>query len=158
MTRAVRFFPMHTIRLRGPWQYEVLSRSDGAKAPSAAGKQKMPADWSETLGGDFYGTVRYRRTFHSPTGLEEGQPVWLVVEGVRSRGHVTLNSQTLAHTCHRSAVADAQAGGRFSIEHLLSRNNELIIDVEHLPGDEGTGGLTGTVRLEIQTVRPRPDD
>ncbi|MGI9455564.1 MAG: glycosyl hydrolase 2 galactose-binding domain-containing protein [Aeoliella sp.] len=142
---------MHSIRLRGPWSYEVLSRLDGGSDLPPPGKQKMPADWSLTLGKDFHGVVRYRRTFHSPTGLEAGQGVWLVVEGVRSRAEVSLNDHQLAATCGLAAE-------RSPIEHLLSQTNHLIIDVEHMPTDEGCGGLSGEVRLEIQTVLPRPVD
>lgn len=152
---------MHSIRLRGPWRYEVLERRNLAGEPFAGdlpppGKQKMPANWADTLGGDFFGTVRYTRTFHQPTGLEQGQGVWLVVEGASSRASVTLNDTTLSAACV-FAAGDGEPL-RWPIEHLLLPTNQLIIDVEHLPTDTGIGGLTGEVRLEIQTVRPRPVD
>lgn len=154
---------MHKIRLRGPWRYEVLARIDAAGERRTddlplPGKQKMPADWSAKLGADFYGVVRYRRTFHQPTGIEAGQGVWLVVEEVYSRGAISLNGQSLAEARRRSAVAGGSDVVRVEIAPLLSPTNELIIDVEHSPGDEGIGGLTGEVRLEIQTVMPRPVD
>ncbi len=139
---------MHSIRLRGPWRYEVAERLTGDDSRPRSGKQKMPADWAEILGSDFRGTVRYRRTFHQPTGLDEGQQVWLVIEGVTSIATVTLNNACLA--------ACGPAGKRYEIQHLLSPACDLIIDVTHPVGADGVGGLTGEVRLEIQTVRPRP--
>jgi len=152
---------MHSIRLRGPWRYEVLEHSGAAGEPTpgdlpSPGKQKMPADWAEKLGADFYGTVRYTRTFHQPTGLEEGQGVWLVVEGAHTRASVSLNDSTLSNAC--VFAAGTAEPPRWPIEHLLLPTNKLIIDVEHSATDKGIGGLTGQVRLEIQTVRPRPVD
>jgi len=146
---------MHSIRLRGPWRYEVIERLAGDESLAAAGKQKMPADWSAVLGDDFRGTVRYRRKFHQPTGLEEGQQVWLAIDGVTSSGEVTLNHTPLA-AC--GLAAQRPEPWRYEIQHLLSPTSELIIDVTHPVDADGAGGLTGEVRLEIQTVRPRPLD
>lgn len=150
---------MHSIRLRGPWRFEVLERLAGDESRRDEGKQKMPADWTETLGADFRGTVRYTRTFHQPTGLEPGQQVWLVIEGVTSSGAVTLNDTRLPDC--GSTAHDSQVDSPFwrqEIQHLLSANCQLIIDVTHPLDAELPGGLTGEVRLEIQTVRPRPVD
>lgn len=141
---------MHSIRLRGPWRYEVLERHSGEASLPRSGKQKMPADWSGVLGSDFRGTVRYCRTFHQPTGLEEGQQVWLVIDGATSTAKVSLNDNPLA--------ACGLAGNRYEIRHLLLPTSELIIDVTHPLEASGVGGLTGEVRLEIETVRPRPID
>jgi hypothetical protein len=149
---------MHTIRLRGPWQVEPVTRfvlqPDSSYKPMedclpAAGRMTMPADWSGLLGADFLGRVRYRRTFQKPTGLESGERVWLVVEGPRSRGVVELNRKRLG-----------DAGGRFDITHQLEDHNQLEIVVEHpaldargLTDDDSDtssiGGLVGEVRLEI---------
>lgn len=147
---------MHTIRLRGPWRYEVLERRAGDQARPGHGKQKLPADWSATLGADFRGTARYTRVFHQPTGLERGQQVWLVVEPGPSALAVKLNDQPLPP----EAAGESDEGPflRFAIGHLLSPTNHLIIDVTHTATASECGGLTGEVRLEIQTVRPRPVD
>lgn len=151
---------MHTIRLRGPWRYEVRERLAGDASHARSGKQKMPADWSSTLGADFRGTVRYSRVFHQPTGLEPEQQVWLVIDGVDSTAEITLNDTKLP-ACGAAPHNRATSGSnswRHEIQHLLSDNCELIIDVTHPPEAEEAGGLTGEVRLEIQTVRPRPVD
>ncbi len=55
----------------------------------------MPADWADLFGRDFFGRVRYRRTFQKPTGLESGERVFLVVEPPRSRGVVSLSGKPL---------------------------------------------------------------
>ncbi len=154
---------MHSIRLRGPWRYEVVERIAGDASRPASGKQQMPADWGEILGSDFRGTVRYRRTFHQPTGLELGQAVWLVIEGVTSHATVVLNGTPLpacglavASTESEASEKEGSEAWRHEVRHLLSATCELMIDVTHPAEVEGTGGLTGEVRLEIQAVRPRP--
>lgn len=141
---------MHFIRLRGPWRLEVLEQVAGASTVRKA-KQHLPADWSEILGTDFRGTVRYRRVFHEPTGLEPGQEVWLSIAGVASHAAITLNG----HACGLAASGDEW---RHEIRELLLPTSELIIDITHPATAEGIGGLTGLVQLEIQTVRPRPVD
>ena len=68
----------HVIRLRGPGDFEVIERAapaggaecDKAFAAPASGKAKLPCDWSETLGREFRGKVRYRRRFNRPSGLD----------------------------------------------------------------------------------------
>jgi hypothetical protein len=141
---------MHSIRLRGPWRYEVLERHAGDNSLPKTGKQQLPADWAETLGSDFRGKVRYRRTFHQPTGLEEGQQVCLAIDLPLSAAEVRLNGDRLP-------ADDLAAGGwRCEVQDLLLPTSELIIDVTHAADAEGCGGLMSEVRLEIQTVSPRP--
>src|SRR5689334_15161480 len=88
---------MHTIRLRGPWEYSVLSRwlargtEESTEPLPADGKLEMPADWGATLGSDFRGRVRYRRRFGYPTGLQAEDKIDLVFERVNASGRVWLN-------------------------------------------------------------------
>src|SRR3954447_22894568 len=109
---------MHTIRLRGPWELEALARfllqADGSYRAvrdglPAATRAKMPAEWSQTLGPDFLGRVQYRRTFHKPTGLGNGERVWLVVEPPRSRARIELNGAILGE------VSPHALYGRFDV-------------------------------------------
>ena len=141
---------MHVIRLRGPWQYEVLQRLAGDASRAGTGRQQLPADWSDVLGPDFRGTVRYRRKFHQPTGLEPDQQVWLSIESLVSSAMVSLNG-------HELPVCDGNAW-QHEVHELLLPTCELTIDVTHPVGTTGPGGLVGLVQLEIQTVRPRPLD
>ena len=154
---------MHTIRLRGPWNVEpvarFVARGGGAFLASAdelpaAAKVTMPADWSATCGADFLGRVRYSRIFQTPTGLDDGERVFLVVEGPRSRCAVELNRKQLADGLAWGGV------GRFEVTKLLEDHNHLEIVVEHPALDECgmakeddadvVGGLVGEVRLEIE--------
>jgi beta-galactosidase/beta-glucuronidase len=135
---------MHVIRLHGPWEYEPLTGVGEDVPPS--GRLTIPADWSETLGADFRGRVRYTRRFHRPTGLIEGQRVWLAVERVEATGAVSLNGQMLG-------PAAAKGGPfRFDVTDLLARYNVLTIDAESF---DRPGGVTGFVRLEIE--EPKED-
>jgi len=153
---------VHTIRLRGPWQYELIEdRSPPAESGAhdasrpPAGRQKMPADWGETLGPDFRGRVRYRRRFGKPTGLAPYHRLILVVEAVDLRGRVFLGMNSLGE------VQLAQEPARLDITGMLDERNELSIEIElpqlspaeeqQLRGDRAgqPGGLIGEVRLEI---------
>lgn len=134
---------MYTIRLRGPWEYEPLERVGSDALFPPAGKVTMPCDWGESLGTDFRGMVLYRRVFHTPTGLELGEQVWLAFEAVIGSVRVTLNEQPLGEF----STADCPA--RYNITPLLTDDvNRLAVRVEHTGG--GPGGLVGDVRLEIE--------
>ena len=149
---------MHTIRLRGPWQLEPLQRYiqqpdgshrwDNDNLPAEA-RQTMPADWSASIGPDFLGRVRYHRVFQTPTGLDNGERVFLVVEPPRSRGIVTLANQELGE------VVAGRSPARFDVTDCLEDHNRLEIIVEYpVPGVNfiaaEPGGLIGEVRLEIE--------
>jgi beta-galactosidase/beta-glucuronidase len=148
----------HVIRLRGPWELEALERfGDAAAALPQACRTRVPGDWAEHLGQDFVGRVRYCRRFNTPTNLDAGERVWLVVEAVDHRATLALNGQPLGE------ITAAGRDHRFDITPLLCLHNSLEIDVT-LPaeiyddasarGDRagGSGGLIGEVRLEIQTT------
>jgi hypothetical protein len=155
---------MHTIRLRGPWQLEPIEqyvrRPDGRYERSTGGlplsaRATMPVDWSESLGPDFLGRVRYRRTFQKPTGLDRGERVWLVIEPPRSHAEVELNRKRLGEVCWGGPPA------RYDITDQLEDHNRLAIIVTHPALDESgsadddsqsnlPGGLIGEVRLEIE--------
>jgi hypothetical protein len=114
----------------------------------------MPADWSDPFGENFRGRVRYHRVFQTPTGLENGERVYLVVEPPRTHGEVRLFEQTLG------IVEIDGPPARFEITSLLDYDhNRLEIIVEHPPLNDGRlsaelsqqpGGLIGEVRLEIE--------
>ncbi len=74
----------HNIRLRGPWQFEVLDCS--ARDASRSGVAKLPSDWGSELGTAFRGRVRYTRRFGRPDGLDPHERVCLVCEGADTRG------------------------------------------------------------------------
>ena len=158
---------MHTIRLRGPWNYVPLCRTLWTAAGTsqkiegpvpAAGRLKMPANWQETLGEDFFGRVCYQRAFHCPTGLTDQDQVFIMIDQVDALGFVTLNGQHLG---------DIPAGAdptRFEITILLQQRNQLEVVVD-LPMTDAnsaplkrpnpqqrSGGLIGEVKIEIQSL------
>ncbi|HEV7223095.1 MAG TPA: hypothetical protein VGN42_10375 [Pirellulales bacterium] len=145
----------HVIRLRGPWEFDVL---EGAAAPAmpCSGKAKLPCDWSEALGREFRGQVRYRRRFNRPSGLDPHERVWLILEGVDAFGAATLNGRALGEVRGYALPAS------FDVTDSLAQANELLLDVELprgspdgpaplRPGREDlAGGPIGEARLEIR--------
>jgi beta-galactosidase/beta-glucuronidase len=132
---------MHVIRLHGPWEYEPLARvaHDNRPLPQS-GRVTLPADWSQSLGADFRGQVRFLRRFNCPTGLDHEYRVYLVVEGVESFGDVSLNGVNLGTTQGRGVAF------RADITSQLALHNTLSIKIESL---ENPGGILGGIRLEI---------
>ena len=104
----------------------------------------MPADWSESLGADFRGLVRYTRRFTCPTGLEPATRVVLVIEAVNRSGRVSLDDRSLGE------ISDATTPWQCEIGEYLSERHLLRVEVD-MPADAvaGCGGLIGEVRLEI---------
>ena len=101
----------HTIRLRDPWQCQRSSE-----------------------------TALYRRRFGRPTGLEQGERVYLVIERAGGMGRVTLNGVPL------DFGASDGSGLQQDVTALLNERNELTIAV--VPSH----GVLGEVRVEIRTV------
>ena len=158
---------MHTIRLRGPWNYVPLCRTvwtaEGKSAEAAgpvppAGRMTIPADWEETLGNEFYGRVRYERHFHCPTGLVQQDQVFVVIDQLDALGSVRLNGQQLGD------IPPAAQATRFEITILLQQRNQLeiivdlpVTDAESAPfprpdREQLAGGLIGEVKLEIHSA------
>ena len=168
----------HTIRLRGPWEYQPLARAtllaDGSVSRDerdlpAGGTIALPADWGDILGNDFRGLVRFSRRFAQPTGLDAATRVWLVIENVDWLATVSLNDQFLGHvhlaqatpplsippSLFPSISPPSPCPARFDITSHLQPRNLLAIDVLKSPAAAGPGwttqpgGLIGLVRLEI---------
>ena len=140
----------HSIRLRGPWEIEVMGRwvrGEGGEwklegeALPAGGKIEMLGSFGSVLGEDFSGRVRLRRRFHTPTGLGESSKVWLVVEAVDGAAEVALNGVELG------VISPGQSHARFDVAAALTGQNVLEITVT---SEEGRGGGLGLVRLEIE--------
>ena len=132
----------HIIRLRGPWDYEVLSQAAGPPAAAPSGRLQIPCDWSATLGAEFRGLVRYRRFFNWTAPLGDTTKVTLAFDSVAQIATAMLNGQPLG------SIGPGPAWR--PIEQLLQPRNELIVDIES-PNDAALpGGLTGEVRLEIE--------
>ena len=137
--------PLHTIRLRGPWELRPLLSESQQRDQLPGGEprgfaadaitQQLPANWDAVLPG-FRGTVRYTRRFGKPTNLEAQERVWLVVNDVAGSVTVILNGEKVPDTF-------------FDITDRLRERNLLQIDVTQMdPGQPA--GLVGEVRLEIR--------
>ena len=153
---------MHSIRLRGPWQYTPIattrwtadgqSQETGTTVPEP-GKMKIPCDWSDTLGANFHGKVLFQRYFHQPAGLADGDVVRLSIEQVNALADVFLNHEAIG------CVAAKSGSVAFDIEDKLEPRNllEIIVDFPALDDQsdalttitEVAGGITGEVQLEI---------
>jgi len=146
---------IHAIRLHGPWVAKVhASFGEPVIADDQQRRVKIPSDWNDWLGADFYGRVEYRRNFNRPTGLEPGQSVWIVVEQVDCHGEIFLNDQSLGSL----SLVESTSGDflRVEVGQLLERSNVLRVEIEvKADSDRGdrvglAGGLIGSVRIEIQ--------
>jgi beta-galactosidase/beta-glucuronidase len=135
---------LHTIRLRGPWEYTVEARTDASISSvnlPPRGRVTMPATWAAYLGADFRGRVAYLRRFGKPTNLAPTEQVWLVCEGAAESASLAVNGH------HLGSVTGPSSPAEFDVTKLLGERNELVATVE---SSQATGGLTGEVRLEIR--------
>ena len=143
---------VHTIRLAGPWTFVPISRGPQAGEPSpdcepalpAAGRLKLPGDWSCVLGDGFRGTARLERNFNWPAQLASGERVLLVITAVTGSGEVSLNGQALGQ-CSQLVLPWQQ-----DVTSLLERRNRLEIVLE---SHSAAGGLPGEIRLDIHQHR-----
>ena len=155
---------MHSIRLRGPWQYTPIattrwtedgqSEETGTSVPEP-GKMKIPCDWSDSLGNNFRGKVLFQRHFHQPTGLADGDVVRIRIEQINAWADVFLNHEAIGSTSAKSGSVT------FDIEDKLEPRNllEIVVDFPAVDDQsdalstipELSGGITGEVQLEILT-------
>lgn len=142
----------HRIRLRGPWQCEILSRlvaaEDGSLASVAVeeplnGAVAVPGDLAEVAGPGFSGQARLSRAFHRPTGLDPHERVWLMVDAAGSEAIVALNGQTLG------AAAAGESPAAFDITERLAPDDVVTLELTHRPQD-APGQVIGPVWLEIR--------
>jgi glycosyl hydrolase family 2 len=110
---------MHVIRLRAPWDAEWLQEASGA--------------------------VRCTRHFNRPTGIEGGDRVWLVIEGLNCSAAVSLNDIPVGRA---SRLPIGEPPARFDITPHLQPRNRIAIDLADPTGDDPLASL-GEVRLEI---------
>jgi beta-galactosidase/beta-glucuronidase len=154
----------HSIRLRGPWQFEPLARSQAAPDGQIvehcddlppAGRSTVPCDWGTVLGTDFRGRVGYRRSFNAPATLDPHERLWLVVEGADARGGVWVNGAGLGD------VPGYAVWSAFDVTSLVGPRNEIRLEVDLpagaaalRPGRENlAGGPIGEVRLEVRSAQ-----
>jgi hypothetical protein len=106
---------VHTIRLREPWTRITVN------------------------GGE-----HWTRRFAAPTGINDGERVFLAARDLPCAAQVLLNDQELGRlACGKS--------GRWDITDSIMPRNEVCLAIEQSPQDEGGSGRELLVRLEIET-------
>jgi hypothetical protein len=130
----------HRIRLRGPWECEpLLRRGDNCEEPLPTPcRIAMPCRWSEGGLPGFTGRVRFRRAFGYPGRIDAHERVWLTFAGIVSAAEIQLN---------HSALGCVSAASEFDVTSLLRPRNELVIEIECTPEQEG---LWDEVALEVR--------
>lgn len=143
---------VHRIHLKGPWEYAWLDteNSDGANV-ATSGRMQMPCEW-RSIFGNRSGRVQFSRRFHRPTGLEPGDVVRIVFDGIGGAATIGLNGEPLIswheHETSQTRKTDALA---CDITSLLQPANQLVVELEFDPGldTDARGGLWGPVAIEI---------
>lgn len=120
----------HRIRLRGPWECDVLSLTAGDPPPA---RLTMPA----TLDG-VVGTVRLRRRFGYPGTIDAHERVWLTFAAIRGEAAVSING---------TALGPVASGAELDVTALLRPRNELLVEMSG-----PSPGLPGEVALEVRAT------
>jgi hypothetical protein len=108
----------HLIRLRGPWQCEVLNGQ-----PHSSHHHPMPACW-ETLGlAGFEGRVRFTRRFGYPGQIDSEERVWLTFADLACPCAVSLNGSLLVETASTTPWLE------LDVTSLLQPRNELRLEM-----------------------------
>ena len=103
---------VHSIRLHGPWRTKVI-RTDFPSTLDVSPtqrKSRVPGDWGDWLGPEFRGVVAFERSFGMPTGLDDDQEIWLVVEQVDYRAKIWLNADVTNLTRGDELLGELQLG------------------------------------------------
>lgn len=135
---------MHAIRLRGPWEFSIAGTS-------LSGRIDLPCDRSELAAALATGSsaadplaekgpITLTRHFHLPTGLEQGDRVWLAVRCIRPVRAARLNGMPLP------LAEQGDGSQRAELTGLLSPRNELAID---LPLPSPAPPISSTPILEV---------
>lgn len=112
----------HRIRLRGPWEMDVVSLAGGLSTTRVS----MPARWGEVGLEGHAGVVRFRRRFGMPRQLDDWERVWLTCQGLTGRARWSLNGNQI-----RPAVGGE---GRLEAEVTSSLRDRNELAVELRPG------------------------
>lgn len=137
--------PIHTIRLKGPWDYTWLEpvRTDEEKSLLTPGRVQAPVSWKDCFGARA-GCVRWSRRFQSPTNLDPHERVLLSLEGIRGVERVCLNDSMLPMLLLEN---DEQ---KYDLTDRLRPTNLIEIETRHAGEDDpAQSGLWSPVVLEI---------
>ena len=155
----------HIIRIRGPWQREVIEVAAAGSATGDSGCVKvpvgntksvsMPAPWDEDLGRSFRGRVVYARHFNCPTSIDATTPIRMVfTKVVAGAARILLNDQPVGAFQWPTDEAVIDVTGQLQTRNEIRVELASLIDGANETGDIVTQvpagfGLVGEVRLEI---------
>jgi hypothetical protein len=117
---------IHRIRLRGPWEFLWISPPAALSPAARKGSIQLPAAWRAAF-GELGGTVRLSRAFNRPSGLENGERVWLDVSAADETS-ISLNGAWLG----RSAGGTA----RFDVTDRLDLHCRVDLELSGSPDEE----------------------
>jgi len=133
----------HRIRLRGPWECEVIGRVPAGDATDLPAKQRinlsLPVDNKDLP--DFSGRVRFSRKFGCPRRIDDYERVWMTFAGIGGTAELTLNGRVLGRQ------ETANQAFEFDVTALLRTRNELSVVIETT---DPRGGLWGEVAMEVR--------
>ena len=138
---------MHSIRLRGPWRFEILPFQD---FDGKQGELRLPCDWSEVIPSDWPHSnlrVRFCRSFNRPTGITPSDRIDVVISNLPQweslDPSVSINGQAINGEPHPAGDA-----WRYEIAERLDAHNELVIQLQL----ESSGKHPGQVALQSTSV------
>ena len=106
----------HSIRLRGPWEYEPLARVLGDERPlPSPARVNVPSAWPDA---DFVGRVRLVRRFGAPSNIGDDERVWLRLPPLPEGSVLHLNGKAL------------DVARELDITDHLRQRNELRIELD----------------------------
>lgn len=138
---------LHTIRLAGPWEFQVADASDDWQTI------KLPADWRTILqrlrADESQTRIEARRRFQRPTGLDGGERVWLVIPASDEAG-ITLRINDAADPL---PTHEHPLGVACEVTGSLQQSNvvALAFDIDRLIADDADSSFAGAV-VEIRAA------
>ena len=147
----------HRIQLRGPWQFEWLQRRGPEDQGAAAGRVKLPDQWTQLLDRTG-GRLRMTRRFGRPANLEPQERVLLFVERIRGGGQLRVNGQPLLQFDQPEAARDDPLW--VDVTRLLQPSNwlEITVELPAVAADVARDGLWAGVGMEIRSPDACTDD
>ena len=133
----------HRIRLRGPWECEVVGRSAAEDATELPAKRRinLPLQADDKSLPDLSGRVRFSRKFGCPRRIDDYERVWMTFAGIGGTAELTLNGRLLGRQ------ETANQAFEFDVTALLRTRNELSVVIETT---DPRGGLWGEVAMEVR--------
>ncbi|MGC1272305.1 MAG: hypothetical protein WBC44_01255 [Planctomycetaceae bacterium] len=113
-------FLLHRIRLRGPWDFEWSSPPSDTATNDSNGTLRLPTTWNDAFGGS-NGTVRLSRRFNRPTGIDDGERVWIELD-VSRPSLVSFNEMRVGRI--EPGIA------RFDVTDRVTIHNRIALEID----------------------------